>query len=125
LAIFRKKSPPAEAKSGKVQGVARRAFCRICEKPQEFSTVWLRTEKIGVCEVCGLDFAETHIDMYARSAPICHRCGEYLEHPGFEYGLCDGCGSKYELVDGVPPNLIPNRQQREEMDKRGKAWTQS
>ena len=46
---------------------------------------------------------------------------EFLEQPGFEYGQCDGCRSKYELVTGAKPGLLPNKQQRAEMDKVGKA----
>jgi len=59
--------------------------------------------------------------LYRRALPVCARCGEYLEHPGFEYGLCDGCGSKYELVAGAKPGLLPNLKQRQEMDKHGKS----
>ena len=58
--------------------------------------------------------------LYGRSLPACPKCGEYLEQPTFEYGLCDGCGSKYELVDGTLPNLLPNLYQRQEMDKVGR-----
>lgn len=60
--------------------------------------------------------------IYKENQPTCPRCGEYLEQPGFEYGLCDGCGSKYELVTGTKPGLLPNAKQRAEMEKNGKVW---
>jgi hypothetical protein len=54
--------------------------------------------------------------------PACPQCGELLEHPGFEYGLCDVCGSKHELVPGTRPSLLPNKVQREAMAKHGRVW---
>jgi len=62
--------------------------------------------------------------IYADFQPACPACGEFLEQSGFEYGLCDGCGSKYELVQGTRPGLLPNREQRAEMAKHGTVWKQ-
>lgn len=73
------------------------------------------------CTACGLAFPNP-AELYKKFQPVCPRCGEYLEQPGFEYGLCDGCGSKFELVVGAKPGLLANRQQREEMNKLGKVW---
>lgn len=57
--------------------------------------------------------------LYAQLQPACPQCGEFLEQPGFEYGFCDRCGSKHEIVPGTKPGLLPNAQQRAEMARRG------
>ncbi len=101
--------------------VGRRAFCRICDDYRQFTKCWLRAQHIAKCPECGLVF-QNPAELYEKFQPACPRCGEFLEQPGFEYGICDGCGSKYELVPGTKPGLLPNRQQRAEMDKHGKIW---
>jgi hypothetical protein len=73
------------------------------------------------CSCCGLVF-ENPAALYKRLQAACPKCGEFLEQPGFEYGLCDGCGSRYELVPGTKPSLLPNRAQRAAMAKYGRAW---
>ena len=63
------------------------------------------------------------LDMvYRRFQPACPACQEFLEQPGFEYGFCDGCGSKYEIMTGSKPGLLPNKAQRAEMNKHGRSW---
>ena len=97
------------------------AFCRVCNRRQQFSRCWLRVDPIRQCPCCKTVF-ENPGALYKEVQPICPRCGEYLEQPGFEYGLCDGCGSKYELVAGTQPGLLPSLEQRGEMEKHGKVW---
>lgn len=46
-----------------------------------------------------------------------------LEQPGFDYGLCDCCGSKFEIVEGTKPGWMPNKDQRAAMARFGKART--
>ncbi len=72
------------------------------------------------CECCGLDFPNP-AKLYEPFQPICPQCEEFLEQPGFEYGICDGCGSKFELMSGTLPGLLPNRAQREAMNKVGRS----
>jgi len=73
------------------------------------------------CPCCDLKFEDPPF-LYKRFQPTCPRCGEFLEQPNFEYGICDGCGSKYELMPGTKPGLLPNKAQRQEMDSHGKVW---
>lgn len=125
MALFRKgdKEKPSAAQNPN-QGapvIGRRAHCRICDDYRQFTKCWLRPKFLTQCPGCGLPF-ENPGELYKKFQPACPRCGEFLEQPGFEYGLCDSCGSKYELVPGTKPGLLPNRQQRAEMDKHGKAW---
>ena len=101
--------------------LGKRAYCRVCDDYRQFTKCWLRSTQLTQCTGCGLAF-EDPATLYEKFQPACPRCGEFLEQPGFEYGLCDGCGSKFELVPGTKPGLLPNRQQRAEMDKHGKAW---
>lgn len=101
--------------------MGREALCRVCNDRKPFTRCWLRVGPIRQCTCCGLVF-ENPAELYARFQPICPQCGEYLEQPGFEYGLCDVCGSKHELVTGSKPGLLPNKQQRAQMDKLGKVW---
>lgn len=101
--------------------VGREVFCRICDKRQQFSRCWLRVNFEVRCPCCGMAF-ENPAEPYMKFQAACPQCGENLEQPGFEYGLCDGCGSKYELVPGTKPGLLPNKKQRAEMEKHGKAW---
>jgi hypothetical protein len=98
------------------------AYCRICSDYRPFKRCWLRVGQLPQCPCCGHAF-ENRAAVYAMDLPVCPKCGEYLEHPGFQYGLCDGCGSKYELMEGTVPSLLPNRQQRAEMEKHGKSWS--
>jgi hypothetical protein len=94
-------------------------YCRICDARMVFTHCWKRQTVQAGCKCCGtgFEFPEKH---YKSSQPRCPKCEEYLEQPGFEYGICDGCGSKFELLKGTPANLLPNAQQREEMNKVGK-----
>jgi len=101
--------------------MGREALCRVCGKRQMFTRCWLCVDRLKRCSCCGLVFENSDL-LYSRSMPACPRCGEFLEQPGFEYGLCDVCGSKYELVSGSRPSLLPNKQQRAVMEKRGHAW---
>jgi len=101
--------------------VGRQAFCRICGKYMTFSRCWLRPRQMVRCPECGQVFGDVG-EVYAKFQPACPQCKAPLESPGFEYGLCDGCGSKYELVAGAKPGLVPNREQRAAMDKLGRVW---
>jgi hypothetical protein len=102
--------------------MARSAYCRVCKADTQFTRCWLRIRPLQKCPCCGQQF-DNPAALYARNQPACPRCGEYLEAQGFEYGLCDGCGSKYELVPNTKPSLIPNKKQRDEMNKVGKSWS--
>ena len=101
----------------------RKALCRVCDARQQFSLCWRRLEYIVKCPCCGLDFGDPAV-FYNRIQPSCLGCGEFLEQPGFEYGICDGCGSKHELVDGGKPCLLPNERQRKAMNLHGRARSQ-
>lgn len=126
MALFgrgEKKEPSKETPEGSVARpvMGREALCRLCNKRPMFSRCWLRVDRCSRCSCCGLVFDDLN-RVYGRIMPTCPRCGEYLEQPGFEYGLCDVCGSKYELVAGTKPSLLPNKAQRAAMEKRGRAW---
>lgn len=97
------------------------AFCRVCKAYKKFSRTWLRVSYVRTCPCCSVAVADVE-QVYKSVLPTCRRCGEYLEHPGFQYGLCDGCGSKFELVAGGKPGLLPNKKQRDAMDRWGKTW---
>lgn len=120
MALFRRGASESGGAQLKAATTPREAYCRICRKTARFSQCWLRVRPLRQCECCGAAFEDPNA-LYRRNMPRCPRCEELLEQPGFEYGLCDGCGSKFELVDGTLPNLLPNLQQRKEMDKYGKA----
>ncbi|MBI4556148.1 MAG: hypothetical protein HY706_01070 [Candidatus Hydrogenedentes bacterium] len=127
MALFGRGEKPGTAgsaaqPSGANPTMGRRAFCRICNDYRNFSKCWLRAVPLNRCMCCGTVF-DSPAKFYQRSLPVCPKCGEYLEHPGFEYGVCDGCNSKFELVGGAKPGLLPNRKQREEMNRHGKAWS--
>jgi uncharacterized protein YbaR (Trm112 family) len=98
------------------------AFCKVCNSDQQFSRVWHRAERLRQCPDCSLVFNVDH-DPYQRFQPACPQCKAPVESDGFEYGYCDGCGSKYELADGTKPGLLPNKAQREAMDRVGRAWS--
>ncbi len=102
--------------------MGRKVHCRLCRGYQQFTRCWLRNKHVKQCPCCGLVFEDV-AELYRKFQPSCPRCGECLEQPGFEYGICDGCGSKYELVQGAKPGLLPNKKQREEMDKIGRIRT--
>ncbi len=72
------------------------------------------------CMNCGLEFPDVD-EVYKPIGPRCPNCEEPLEAAGFDYGLCDECGSKYELVPGTKPSWLPNQAQREEMNKLGRS----
>lgn len=123
MALFgKKKSDSAPPESVMRQAAPRKAYCRICNAEQVFSTCWERVGMLRRCTFCRCSF-ENPEKLYERHLPVCPACGEYLEHPTFLYGLCSGCGSKYELMPGAKPSLLPNRSQREAMEKHGKSWS--
>ena len=102
----------------------KKATCYVCNDTRTFTKVWRRTTMMTRCPNCGLVFEEP-AQLYKRFQPSCPKCEEPLEQPGFEYGYCDQCGSKYELMDGAKPGLLPNQAQRDEMKKHGKSWSYS
>jgi len=99
--------------------VGHKIYCRVCDGERMLTRCWRRAAPVRRCPCCNLDFEDVSA-LYRAVVPACPRCNEPLEQPGFDYGLCDGCGSKYEIVEGTKPGLLPNRQQRAEMDKHGK-----
>lgn len=112
----------AEAPSGMQPVPAKSAYCRVCRDQRTFSRCWLRAGHVHPCTCCKAPF-DNVASLYKKNLPACPRCGEFLEQPGFVYGLCDGCGSKFELMDGSLPSLLPNLNQRREMGRFGKAWS--
>ena len=96
------------------------AFCRICDGHRQFSRCWLRAAPVQRCSCCGLAFPDPR-KLYQQDLPTCPKCGEYLECSGFQYGLCDGCGSKFELMPGTRPGLLPNKKQRAQMNTAGRS----
>ena len=132
MAMFKKKETQAAPSKRKakaqtqaqsadaVQAPAREAFCRICEERTKFSKCWRRVNPVRQCPTCKTQFQNVAA-LYQEFQPACPKCGEFLECPGFEYGLCDKCQSRYELVSGTKPGLLPNQQQRKAMDRVGKA----
>lgn len=125
---FKKIRPDAAAQGKSEQDayplVARRAWCSVCDAYRTFTTVWRRATKICTCPNCGVVFDDVEA-LYRRAQPACPACREPLEQPDFDYGYCDSCGSKFELVEGGKPGLLPNQRQRDEMDKHGKSWSYS
>jgi len=132
MALFKKKEeqrspnvPPGQQRpqSGVSQGrqgegvsptMGVTAFCRICDERRQFSACWVRTAPVQRCTCCGTVFPDPR-KLYQQNLPACPKCGEFLECAGFQYGLCDGCGSKYELMPGTRPGLLPNKKQRARM----------
>lgn len=100
----------------------REAYCRICAGNTRFSRCWRRSGIVLQCPGCS-QMMENPVAIYQKRQPACPHCAEPFESPGFEYGLCDGCGSKFELADGARPALLPNKTQRDEMDKFGISWS--
>ena len=101
--------------------LARTAHCRVCDGYRQLSRCWLRVDRVIQCPCCGMAFDDLDL-IYHKFQPTCPTCHEYLEQPGFEYGVCDGCGSKYEVMPGTKPGLLPNKAQRSEMNKHGRSW---
>ena len=128
MGLLRKKPPEeprkqaSKSSSGRRAVVARSAHCRICNDYKNFSRCWVRTGMVQRCKCCKFVF-ENPAALYKKNQPACPKCGEFLEHPGFEYGLCDGCGSKFEVMQGTVPSLLPNKKQRDEMNQVGKSWS--
>lgn len=123
MALFGKKDESEPGAAPPVhQVIGREGYCAVCKDYRQFSQCWLRSAWVTKCPCCGLDF-ESPAALYKKDLPACPRCGEYLEHPGFEYGLCDRCGSKFELVQGAKPGLLPNKGQRDKMNVYGKTWS--
>lgn len=104
--------------------VARQAWCSVCDAYTTFTRVWRRAALVRKCPHCGMVFEDPEL-LYKRFQPECPRCREPLEQPNFDYGFCDRCGSKFELMEGAKPGLLPNKRQRDEMDKNGKSWSYS
>ena len=104
--------------------VGRELICRVCEQTQRLTRCWRRLVPMRQCACCGQPF-ENPAALYAQFQPHCPRCAEALEQPNFDYGLCDGCGTKYEIVENTKPGLIPNRKQREEIRTTGRIWTKN
>ena len=123
MAFFRRKkeaaASPVKPSSERIL-VARDSYCRICKDLRKFTRCWQRVGMMSTCPCCGLAFEEPRA-LYAKNQPMCPRCSEFLEQPGFEYGLCDGCGTKYELVEGARPGFMPNKEQRAEMEQYGRS----
>lgn len=125
MAMFggRQDKQPAGSQQPSIRQIAGRTiFCRVCNADRTLSRCWDRLMPLTSCQACNTPF-ENPRALYERTLPACPRCGEYLEQPGFQYGLCDGCQSKYEIVPGTKPTLLPNKRQRDEMDKFGKTWS--
>jgi hypothetical protein len=125
MGLFQRRKAVSEAAQPKPearQTHPREVFCRLCDEYRQFSKCWLRLGRIAQCPSCGEAFSDPAA-LYKQNQPACPSCGEFLEHTGFEYGLCDVCGSKYELVQGALPSLLPNRKQREDMNLTGQSWS--
>ena len=117
-----KGEPDARSRAAVRPIMGRTAYCRVCDTDQRFSRCWLRVAPVTKCLCCGLLFKDPAA-LYEKTTPACPQCGEFLEHAGFEYGYCDNCDSKYELVAGAKPSLLPGPKQREAMNKVGKVWS--
>lgn len=125
MGLFRRNKSEGSSGRGKAEThpvPERTAYCRVCQSDQRFSNVWHRAERMRQCPACSLAFTVDN-DPYQRFQPACPQCEEPMESDGFEYGFCDGCGSKYELVEGTKPGLLPNKAQRESMGRFGRAWS--
>ncbi len=120
MALFRRGDKEKPGQSPKIPTAPQQAYCRICREKRTFSNCWMRRVPLTQCECCQAPFEHPEA-LYKKIQPACPRCEEPLEQPGFEYGLCDGCGSKYELTAGTPPGLLPNKQQRDKMNAIGRS----
>ena len=101
--------------------VGQQIFCGECSTIRSFTKCWKRSAHVRQCPCCGMQF-ENPKALYKEFQPACPKCAELLEQPGFEYGMCDTCGSKYEVMAGTKPGLLPNKKQRAAMAKFGKVW---
>ena len=119
MGLFRRAKPEAKALEETRPLVGRVVYCRVCAADRNFSRAWRRMRRMPVCPCCGLEFKDLNA-LYAQHQPLCPRCEEPLEVPDFDYGLCDACGSKFEIMEGTKPGLLPNRAQRMEMNKHGR-----
>lgn len=127
MSWFKKLKPGSGSNNGAASQetfplVARQAWCSVCDAQTAFTRIWRRAAMMRKCPNCGLSFEDPGL-LYKRFQPACPRCAEPLEQPDFDYGFCDRCGSKFELMEGAKPGLLPNQRQREEMDKHGKSWS--
>lgn len=102
--------------------VGRSVYCRVCEAQHMFSRCWRRMAPMRQCPCCGF-IVENLGAVYSLAQPICPKCDEPFEYPNFDYGFCDACGSKYEIMEGTKPGLMPNKAQRVEMNKHGRGRT--
>jgi len=118
--MFRKQDRMEPVRDSVQQLAPRQVYCRICDKETAFSQIWKRLSEQTYCMNCGHEFQEVAI-LYGRIAPRCPQCDEPLESRGFDYGLCDECTSKFELVPGTKPSWLPNQAQREEINKHGRS----
>lgn len=120
VALFGRKSSRQDPPSGGTRPViGQAAFCGACGATRQFTQCWMRVGFVRQCPSCGMVF-ENPAELYERFQPACPRCDEFLEQPQFVYGLCDACGSKYELTPNAKPGLLPNKGQRDAMNKHGK-----
>ena len=101
--------------------VGQQIHCGECDAVRTFTRCWKRILTLHECPCCAMAF-ENPKALYKQIQPSCPKCEELLEQPGFEYGHCDTCGSKYEVMPGTKPGLLPNQKQRAEMAKYGKVW---
>jgi hypothetical protein len=121
MALFgRGEKPEARVEVETHPIVGKTIYCRICNADRMLTRCWRRVTPVRVCTCCATPF-ENPRALYAQTQPRCPRCGEPLEYPGFDYGLCDGCGSKFEIMEGTKPSMLPNLKQRQEMEKFGKS----
>jgi len=103
--------------------VGRTVWCGVCNLELPFTRCWRRVQPMRRCSCCGATFSDP-VRLHKQPAPACPRCAEPLECPDFDYGICDGCGSKYEIMEGTKPGLLPNRDQRLAMERHGRAYTE-
>ena len=115
-----KDNPQAPPKEATYPLTPRKVHCSVCKAEKVFTKMWRRAGMMAKCSCCGQVFENPAL-LYKDIQPACPRCEEPLEQPGFDYGLCDACGSKFELVEGTKPGLIPNLSQRQERDKHGRS----
>lgn len=124
MALFRRKAEAASGEPPAAQPrlplVSRHVYCAVCESEQDFSPCWRRAGHPTRCDACGQQFEDV-AQLYKQVLPACPHCEEPLEQPGFDYGTCTTCGSKFEIMEGTKPTLLPNRAQRAAMDMHGRA----
>ena len=124
MGLFRKKKDKADTPSGgnKVLPlVAHTVFCGVCRGERNFSKCWKRVGMVTTCTGCNHDLGDPRPFYHHQNQPKCPVCEEHLEQPEFEYGVCDGCGSKFEIMAGTKPTLLPNKKQRDAMHMHGRS----